>query len=137
MYRQGMASSSIGEHNKKIFYSTRDSTTGTTRITHSSIIGKGKSWDISVQITKETSEIWISTTSVITTHNNFIQNRWFSANHKPPSLRIWNICEVIKVSNNNSRVSLREFRSYKFRDLLQMILAKRLYSIWLLKIWRE
>ena len=90
MYRQGMASSSIGEHNKKIFYSTRDSTTGTTRITHSSIIGKGKSWDISVQITKETSEIWISTTSVITTHNHFIQNRWFSANHKPPSYHLDN-----------------------------------------------
>ena len=52
--------------------STRDSTNGATRITHSSIIGKGKIWDISVQIIKETSETWITTTSDITTHNQKI-----------------------------------------------------------------
>ena len=62
------------------------------------------------RLLKKTSETWTTKALGITTNSNFIPNRRFSKNHKPPSWRIRIILQNDKISDNNYKVYLTWYR---------------------------
>ena len=97
------------------FEFTRASRIGTTQIKYSPIIREGKGGYIWIVAIKKTFVTNTNIASSTKTPNNCISNRGSCTNDEPPSGRIRNICEVIKVSDTYHRMYLRGYEGVKTR----------------------